>query len=128
MRQTRIHTHDKSHVDTEQLFGDVWAVTQCNCTLVTQEAGMLYNGYTESEAMKADRAERLFTDYKTNFQLTHTSERDASDLAALVDVVNASAPLGDDVSKLVMDWQLEAIAQEADAKDWQDQVTELRGG
>jgi hypothetical protein len=80
MRQTRIHTHDKSHVDTEQLFGDVWAVTQCNCTLVTQEAGMLYNGYTESEAMKADRAERLFTDYKTNFQLTHTSERDASDL------------------------------------------------
>jgi hypothetical protein len=47
-------------------------------------------------------------------------ERDASDLAALVDVVNASAPLGDDVSKLVMDWQLEAIAQEADSKDLQE--------
>jgi hypothetical protein len=35
-------------------------------------------------------------------------------------VVNASAPLGDDVSKLVMDWQLEAIAQEADSKDLQE--------
>ena len=26
------------------------------------------------------------------------------------------------------EWKSEAIAQEADAKDWQDQVTELRGG
>jgi hypothetical protein len=40
MRQTRTIQHDESHTDTEELFGDVWAVTQCNCTLVTQEIPM----------------------------------------------------------------------------------------
>ena len=30
--------------------------------------------------------------------------------------------------KLLQDWQLNAIAEEADAKDWQDQTTELRNG
>jgi len=31
-------------------------------------------------------------------------------------------------SKLLESWKDEAIALEADAKDWQDQITELRGG
>ena len=30
--------------------------------------------------------------------------------------------------KLLQDWQLNAIAEEADAKDWQDQTTQLRNG
>ena len=30
--------------------------------------------------------------------------------------------------KLLQDWQFNAIAEEADAKDWQDQVTDLRAG
>ena len=30
--------------------------------------------------------------------------------------------------KLLQDWQLNAIAEEADAKDWQNQVTDLRVG
>jgi hypothetical protein len=126
MKTNHYRTFDHTdHSDVERLFiidgESVWAVVHCGVKLVpAQEADMLYNGYTESEAMKTDRAERLFTDYKTNFQLTHTSEQTADDLAALVDVVNASAPLGDDVSKLVMDWQLEAIAQEADSKDLQE--------
>ena len=119
MRQTRVHTHDESHYDVEELFDDVWAVTKCNCKLLTKSEADMYDGYTESQAITEARAERLFTDYKTHFQLKHTTEQDADDLAALVDVVNASTPL---------DWYAEAIALEADAQDWQNQITELRGG
>ena len=55
-------------------------------------------------------------------------EQTADDLAALVDVLNASEPLGSVDVQQAHDWQDEAVALEADAKDWQDQVTELRGG
>jgi hypothetical protein len=150
MKQTRTIQHDESHTDTEELFGDVWAVTQCNCTLLTQEITM--SKYNSLSAIKIDLTKsgicaacgRRLTDtacgHGTPEQIEYTRkmdadidadfaaraaygknwERDASDLAALVDVVNASAPLGDDVSKLVMDWQLEAIAQDVDSKDLQE--------
>jgi hypothetical protein len=115
MKTNHYRTFDHTdHSDVERLFiidgESVWAVVHCGVKLVpAQEADMLYNGYTESEAMKTDRAERLFTDYKTNFQLTHTSEQTADDLAALVDVVNASAPLsGVDVQQ-AGDWQDENL-------------------
>jgi hypothetical protein len=85
--------------DIRRIYRQLWGTD-----LPAQEADMLYNGYTESETMKNARAERLFTDYKTNFQLTHTSEQTADDLAALVDVVNASAPLDIDTVDAVR-WQ-----------------------
>ena len=52
-----------------------------------------YDGYTESEAMQTARAARMFSAMARNFVLSHTTEQDADDLAALVDVVNASEPL-----------------------------------
>jgi hypothetical protein len=42
--------------------------------------------------------------------------------------VNASEPLGAVDLQQASDWQDEAIALEADAQDWQNQITELRGG
>jgi hypothetical protein len=33
MKQIRFITHDENHVDEETLFGDVWAVTRCDCEL-----------------------------------------------------------------------------------------------
>ena len=66
---------------------------------------MLYNGYTYDEKDLSARRERIFSDYKTHFQLTHTTEQTADDLAALVDVVNASEPLGSMDVQQASDWQ-----------------------
>jgi hypothetical protein len=70
MKQTRTIQHDESHTDTEELFGDVWVVTQCNCTLLTQETtmsrtlngnltGRAAHGIDELDIPKTDYAIRL---------------------------------------------------------------------
>ncbi len=66
-----------------------------------------------------------------NVEESHNAE--VSDLKAEVKNLDEGAKMlytlatkGEE--KLLQDWQLNAIAEEADAKDWQDQVTDLRAG
>lgn len=66
---------------------------------------MLYNGYTYDEKDLSARAERMFSAMATNFVLSHTTEQDADDLAALVDVVLSSEPL-------------EGCGNDSDLYDW----------
>lgn len=101
----------------------------------------MYNGYTETQAQTESRRARMegwmqqreitkqiITDVSPRLNLfleildgveTDTFNEHRMVISRLdngVDAVDAQR------------WQDEAIAQEADAKDWQDQVTELRGG
>jgi hypothetical protein len=76
MRQTRTIQHDENHTDTEELFGDVWAVTQCNCTLLTQETTMsrtLNGNLTGRAAHGIDELDVPATDHEV--RLTNASAR-----------------------------------------------------
>jgi hypothetical protein len=125
MKQTRTIQHDESHVDTEELFGDVWAVTQCNCTLLTQETTMSTQTMTPLEYAKSYAAasripESFLTmgDVVDLLELIATLEAEIKNLDEGARLLHSLATGGE--SKLLADWQLEAIAQEADSKDLQE--------
>ena len=97
----------------------------------------MYNGYTETQAQTESRRARMegwmqqreimkqvIADVspRLNLFLEVCGDIDAGNGELFpIEVVTADAV---DAHR----WQDEAEAQEADAKDWQDQVTELRGG
>ena len=138
METTRTINHGNGHTDTEQLFGDVWAVTQCDCKLDTQETTMTkYNslGDIEVDLSKSgicgtcgrrltdaacghgapeqiEYTRRMDADIDADFDARAVYgknwEQAADDLAALVDVLNASEPLGSVDVQQAHDWQDEA--------------------
>jgi hypothetical protein len=110
MRQTRTIQHDESHTDTEELFGDVWAVTQCNCTLVTQEITMSTQTMTPLEYAKSyAAASRIPESVLTMGGLVALYERIAT-LEAEIKNLDEGARLLHSLatggeSKLLADWQ-----------------------
>ena len=128
MKQTREIKHGDGHIDIETLFGDVWAVTKCNLevampTFTTREylQKLDSNGY-KSIPTYVMKVKDVLALYARIDEL----EAMVANLNEGAKIMHAFATGGE--SKLLADWQTEAEALAADARDYAMQTEELRGG
>ena len=141
MNTTRTIIHSDGHTDIETYIKDadgvwVWAVTQCN----GGDMARTLNGNLTGKA-----AHRSIDDFMSNEPSLLTDEDRARikhnvELGYHKNMAHFWAQqVNVDVDKFLLamdfirlqethDWKSEANALEADAKDWKDQVTDLRAG
>ena len=82
----------------------------------------MYDGYFETPAQIQARFDRI----NANMEQIRIRDEMIAEVAPMLELLQSAV-----AGTLIVDaqrWQDEAIAQEADAKDWQDQVTDLRAG
>ena len=82
----------------------------------------MYDGHFETPAQIQARFDRI----KANMEQIRIRDEMIAEVAPMLELLQSAV-----AGTLIVDaqrWQDEAIAQEADAKDWQDQVTDLRAG
>ena len=90
----------------------------------------MYNGYTETPAQIQARFDRI----NANMEQLRIRDEMIAEVAPMLELLQSAVAgtfIIDDNGVDAVEaqrWQDEAIAQEADAKDWQDQVTDLRAG
>ena len=90
----------------------------------------MYDGYFETPAQIQARFDRI----KANMEQLRIRDEMIAEVAPMLGLLQSAVAgtfIVDDNGVDAVEaqrWQDEAIAQEADAKDWQDQVTDLRAG
>jgi len=144
MKQTREINHGDGHIDIETLFGDVWAVTKCNLevtmarTLNGNLTGKAAHGIDDIYEAQSDYSKRLdiakskvksiFSD--DEFFIHWMMRIEHGTMLETMENVIAQVTHYDNGVDLVdvENWQTEAKALAADARDYADQVSELRGG
>jgi hypothetical protein len=136
METTRTINHGNGHTDTETYLQDtdgvwMWAVTKCNEETMSDTKQATYEFSYAIQRLR-DAIDYAQTDgdfqqariWSNHVEAAYHADMDNANEG--LRLMHSVATGGE--SQLIKSWKDEAIAQEADAQDWKNQVSELRGG